>query len=86
MRISVVREDPGYSSNARMFNIFLDNVKQRDVLTADEEFKFVFRLKRTKFGNIAIGRNNKKMTELVKGEVRIVLRDTNKLEGENNAN
>ena len=79
MRISVVREDKAYSPNARMFDIFLDDVKQRDVLTADEEGKFVFRLKRTKFGSIAVGRNNKQMTELVKGEVCIVLRDTHEL-------
>jgi hypothetical protein len=75
MRISIIKEDQAYSPNARAFNVFLDDVKQTDVLTADEENGFVFRLKRTKFGNLMVNRQGKKMTETAKGVVRIELKE-----------
>ena len=75
MRLSVIKEDQAYSANARQFDIFLDGVKQQDVLIADEEHGYVFRLKRTKFGTMMINRLGKKVTETVKGEVKITLRE-----------
>ena len=77
MRISIIKADQAYSPNARAFNVFLDDVKQTDVLTADEQNGFVFRLKRTKFGTLMVNRQGKKMTETVKGAVRIALKDSN---------
>lgn len=37
MRISALKDDPGYRDDAYQFNIFLNGVKRTDCFTADEE-------------------------------------------------
>jgi len=48
MRISVHKDDPGYRpiDELRSYEIYLDGVQQRDVLTADEDEGFVLRYRR----------------------------------------
>lgn len=77
MRISVDKSDKGYSTyvrNAYMrdldIRVFLNDVEQRDVVTADDALGFVLKAKRDKSGLLVKG-DDEFSTEQVFGNVRI---------------
>lgn len=53
MRLSVDKEDPGYTGPIRGLKVFLDGVEQKWVITADEEEGKVLTLVRLPDGNFA---------------------------------
>lgn len=73
MRISVLDTDAGYIpiDDTQLYEIFLNEVRQQGVLTADEDQGFVFRYQTDANGDLVVERNEA-LTETVTGNVRIV--------------
>jgi len=76
MRASVYPEDPGYiasEDDRRRINVTLDGIRQRFVLTADEQQGFVLRSALDPNGKLII-KGDEILTERVTGKVEISLK------------
>ena len=72
MRISVLKEDPGYHKCAHLCIPYFNGEKLPDCITADEERGEVWVMKRDENGNHIINKEEDMVEiEILKGEVKI---------------
>lgn len=72
MRVSVDKDDPGYSPQHMGAKVFLDGIERSQVVTADEEQRLIIRYVTDQKGRLVIDRNGV-LRETLVGDVRIEL-------------
>lgn len=73
MRVSVRKDDPGYRSDAVLFEVTLDGQKLRGCFTADEELGKAWRYAEDENGVTIIDRNPDRLREeCIEGVVRVI--------------
>lgn len=75
MRLSVDKDDPGYSPKAFEARPFLDDVYQDHCITADEEEGIIIRFVYENGQPVLSEDRESIMTEIVKGKVKIKMGD-----------